>query len=127
VLGVTFIEYISIGIDLLLHVSVWYVYNTAESSKCEENDSRSKIDCNILYDELVEPPQTKQGSNVLLLCCKSLVVSNLHAGSGINTMLDIKALEVLGRGGRKVRVLESIGSYVESSIAALAKGYSMSN
>jgi hypothetical protein len=38
-------------------------------------------------------------------------------------MLNIKALEVLeGRGGRKVKVFESIGSYVESSIAAYEKG-----
>ena len=47
----------------------------------------------------------------------------MHVGSGIKTMLNIKALEELeGRGGRKVRVVESIGSEWEEVAKALDMG-----
>ena len=44
-------------------------------------------------------------------------------GSGIKTVMNIKALEELeGRGGRKVRVVESIGSEWEEVAKALDMG-----
>ena len=47
----------------------------------------------------------------------------MHVGSGIKTMLNIKALEELeGRGGRKVRVVESIGSEWKEVAKALDMG-----
>ena len=47
----------------------------------------------------------------------------MHVGSGIKTVLNIKALEELeGRGGRKVRVVESIGSEWEEVAKALDMG-----
>ena len=47
----------------------------------------------------------------------------MHVGSGIKMMLNIKSLEELeGRGGRKVRVVESIGSEWEEVAKALDMG-----
>ena len=47
----------------------------------------------------------------------------MHVGSSIKTVLNIKALEELeGRGGRKVRVVESIGSEWEEVAKALDIG-----
>ena len=47
----------------------------------------------------------------------------MQVGSGIETMLNIKALQELkGRGGRKVRVVDSIGSEWEEVAKALDMG-----
>ena len=54
---------------------------------------------------------------------KSLQKLHVHVDSGISSMLNIQSLEVLeGRGGRKVRVVESIGSEWEEVAKALDMG-----
>ena len=54
---------------------------------------------------------------------KSLQQLHVYVDSGISSMLNIQALEVLeGRGGRKVRVVENIGSEWEEVAKALDMG-----
>ena len=60
----------------------------------------------------------------MLLYCNNNVYTIIYLlGSGISIILNIKALEELeGRGGRKVEVLESIGSEWEEVAKALDMG-----
>ena len=86
---------------------------TAElSSKCDKKESH-KVDLN-MDGEPAGAPLTEQGSVTLLQLRFSnhkIYTIHLILGSGSSTTLDIKAIEELeGRGGRKVRVIESIGS-----------------
>ena len=60
-----------------------------------------------------------------MVITESVFINSLqcHVDHGISTMLNIKALEVTeGRGGRKVRVIESIGSQWEEVAKALDIG-----
>ena len=88
--------------------------------KCE-NDEFYKTDQNI-DSKLTEPPQTEQGTIVIqhLLIVTHTTIQ--HVGSNVTTLLNIQAFEVIGRGGRKVKVIESIGSEWEKVAKALDIG-----
>ena len=80
----------------------------------------------MLIERMIQLPQENSipGIFCILLERKWLsVYTIMHVGSGTKTMLNIKTLEELeGRGGRKVRVVESIGSEWEEVAKALDMG-----
>ena len=100
-----------------------YIHTAELSSKCDKKESR-KVDWN-MDGEPAGAPHIEQGSATLLqLRFSNHKIYTIHLlGSGISTTLNIKAVEELeGRGGRKVRVVESIGSEWEEVAKALDMG-----
>ena len=99
---------------------------TAElSSKCDKKESRT-VNRN-MEGKLTGARSQKEQGSAALYCNKiynNKVYTIIHLlGSGISTTLNIKALEVLeGHGGRKVRVVDSIGSEWKEVAKALDMG-----
>ena len=94
--------------------------HTVKSAKCESESTITSGN-----SELAGALQAKQGihSHTFSYNFINIIMIAINVGSGIKIVLNIKALEELeGRGGRKVRVVESIGSEWEEVAKALDMG-----